>query len=47
MALFAERRGGEIVGTIASLVDHHLVEHVGKKEGGFGFFEVIEDYGMG
>ena len=44
VSLFLARRGREVVGTIAAFVDHHQVEHLGKKMGGFGFFEVIEDY---
>jgi GNAT superfamily N-acetyltransferase len=44
VALFLARRGREVVGTIASFIDHDLVEHVGRPEGGFGFFEVVNDY---
>jgi hypothetical protein len=43
-ALFLARRGRQIVGTIAAFVNHRLVQHLGKSQGGFGFFEVIEDY---
>jgi len=46
VALFMARRGREVVGTIAAFVDHHRVEQVGQTEGGFGFFEVIEDYAV-
>jgi len=42
VALFLARRGREVVGTIAAFVDHDHVEHVGRPEGGFGFFEVVE-----
>lgn len=42
--LFLARRGREILGTIAAFVDHHEVEFRGKREGGFGFFEVVEEY---
>jgi GNAT superfamily N-acetyltransferase len=34
----------EINGTIAAFVDHRLIEHPEQQTGGFGFFEVIEDY---
>ncbi len=46
VALFAARRGREIVGTIASFVDHRCIEHSGQMEGGFGFFEVLEEYAV-
>jgi GNAT superfamily N-acetyltransferase len=46
VALFLARRGREVVGTIAAFVDHDHVEHVGRPEGGFGFFEAIEDYAI-
>jgi GNAT superfamily N-acetyltransferase len=44
VALFLARRGREVVGTIAAFVDQHHIEHMGQPGGGFGFFEVIEDY---
>lgn len=44
VALFLARRGREIVGTIAAFINHQRVERLGRPEGGFGFFEVIEDY---
>jgi GNAT superfamily N-acetyltransferase len=44
VALLLARRGREIVGTIAPFVNHRLVEHVGRSEGGFGFFESVQDY---
>lgn len=44
VALFLARQGREVVGTIAAFVDHHRIEHMGQPEGGFGFFEVVEDY---
>jgi GNAT superfamily N-acetyltransferase len=34
------------VGTIAPFVNHQAVEHLGEKVGGFGFFEVVEDYAV-
>jgi hypothetical protein len=46
VALFAARRDGQTVGTIAPFVDRHFVEHVGERQGGFGFFEVVEDYAV-
>jgi GNAT superfamily N-acetyltransferase len=42
--LFLARRGREIVGSIAVFIDHRRVEHLNRQVGGFGFFEVIEDY---
>lgn len=42
--LFLARRDGEAVGSIAAFIDHRLLEHTGEKKGGFGFFEVLEDY---
>jgi GNAT superfamily N-acetyltransferase len=44
VALFTARKGRQILGTIAAFVDHARVKHVGMAEGGFGFFEVVEDY---
>jgi GNAT superfamily N-acetyltransferase len=44
VSLFMARRGGEMLGTIAAFVDHARVKHTGRAEGGFGFFEVVEDY---
>jgi GNAT superfamily N-acetyltransferase len=46
VALFFARRGRRVVGTIAAFVDHRLAEHTEKPEGGFGFFEVVDDYGV-
>ena len=46
VALFLARRGREVVGTIAAFIDHYRAEHLGRQEGGFGFFEVIEDYAV-
>jgi GNAT superfamily N-acetyltransferase len=45
-ALFVARQGRQVVGTIAPFVDHRLIERLGRPEGGFGFFEVIEDYAV-
>ena len=44
VALLAARRSGGVVGTIAPFVDHARVRHTSKAEGGFGFFEVVQDY---
>jgi len=41
--LMAQRRG-ETVGTIATFVNRQLVERLGQPIGGFGFFEVVEEY---
>jgi len=46
VALFMARGSRQPLGTIAAFVDHHRVEHMGAPEGGFGFFEVIEDYAV-
>jgi GNAT superfamily N-acetyltransferase len=46
IALFLARRGRQVVGTIAVFVDHYRIEHLGRREGGFGFFEVIEEYAV-
>jgi len=44
VALFLARRGREVAGTIATFIDHWLVEALDEPVGGFGFFEVVEDY---
>jgi GNAT superfamily N-acetyltransferase len=44
VALFAARRNGAVLGTIAAFVDRQRVRHTGRPEGGFGFFEVVGDY---
>lgn len=46
VALFLACCGREIVGTIATFVNRQRVERLGRLEGGFGFFEVIEDYAV-
>ncbi len=46
VALFLARRGGEVVGTVAPFVDRHLVERRQQPEGGFGFFETVEEYAV-
>jgi GNAT superfamily N-acetyltransferase len=46
VALFLARRGREVAGTIATFVDHRRIEYLDQREGGFGFFEVIEDYAV-
>ncbi|MGC8874472.1 MAG: GNAT family N-acetyltransferase [Chloroflexia bacterium] len=44
IALFLARRRNEVVGTIAAFVPHRRIALTGRPEGGFGFFEVLEDY---
>jgi len=44
VALFSAHRGRALVGTIAAFVDSIVIEHLNEQVGGFGFFEVIEDY---
>ncbi|OGP76525.1 MAG: hypothetical protein A2V86_04990 [Deltaproteobacteria bacterium RBG_16_49_23] len=43
MALFLARRGGETVGRIAGIIDHHYIQFHQEKVGFFGFFESMED----
>lgn len=43
MILFLVRRGEEIVGRIAGIIDHHYIEFHQEKIGFFGFFESIQD----
>jgi GNAT superfamily N-acetyltransferase len=44
VALLAAYQGKKAVGTIAPFVNHYFVEQTGENVGGFGFFEVIQDY---
>lgn len=44
VALFMARRGREVLGTIAAFLDRWVVEQMGEVAGGFGFFEVVEEY---
>jgi GNAT superfamily N-acetyltransferase len=44
VVLFLARRGGDVVGTITAFINHRHIEVIGEHEGGFGFFEVMEDY---
>jgi GNAT superfamily N-acetyltransferase len=44
VALFSARNGRQVVGTIAAFIDPIPIEHLDEQVGGFGFFEVIEDY---
>ena len=44
ITLLMASRGGEVLGTIAAFVDRNRVQHLGKREGGFGFFEVVSEY---
>jgi GNAT superfamily N-acetyltransferase len=46
VALFLARRGRETVGTIAPFINESANEYSNEKVGGFGFFEVIEDYAV-
>ncbi len=46
VGLFLARRGREVLGTIAAFINHQEVRFRGKLEGGFGFFEVVEDYSI-
>jgi GNAT superfamily N-acetyltransferase len=46
VTLFLARRNGEIVGTIAALIDHNHNAFHNEKAGSFGFFETIEDYSV-
>lgn len=45
VALLAAWRGRKLVGTNAAFIDHARVRHLDRQEGGFGFFEVLDDYG--
>ncbi len=45
VALFMAWRGRRPLGTIAAFIDRARVDHGKRPEGGFGFFEVVEDYG--
>jgi GNAT superfamily N-acetyltransferase len=46
VTLFLARRNGDVVGTIAALVDHNHNAFHKEQTGFFGMFEVIEDYGV-
>jgi hypothetical protein len=43
MILLVAYRGGEGVGRVAGIIDHHYIEFHQEKTGFFGFFESIED----
>jgi hypothetical protein len=43
MILYLAHRGGEIVGRIAGIIDHHYIQFHQEKLGFFGFFESVED----
>jgi GNAT superfamily N-acetyltransferase len=45
VVLFGARRHEQLVGTLAAFVNHRFNDHLNKKVGFFGFFEVLEDYG--
>jgi GNAT superfamily N-acetyltransferase len=44
ISLFLAKRGREVLGTIAAFVDRARVKHMSRAEGGFGFFEVVDEY---
>jgi GNAT superfamily N-acetyltransferase len=44
VALFLARRGREVVGRVAAFLDRGAVERPDEPVGGFGFFEVVEEY---
>jgi len=44
VALFAARRDGRMVGTIAAFIDHRFNDYLKQRVGFFGFFEVLNDY---
>jgi GNAT superfamily N-acetyltransferase len=44
VGLFLARQGRQVVGTIAAFVDHRRAAQLSQQVGGFGFFEVIDDY---
>jgi GNAT superfamily N-acetyltransferase len=44
VALFAARRDGRMVGTVAAFVNRRFNEYLKQKVGSFGFFEVLDDY---
>jgi GNAT superfamily N-acetyltransferase len=46
VALFLARRGREVVGTVAAFVDHRPTKEREPGEGGFGFFESLDDYAV-
>jgi hypothetical protein len=43
MILFMAHRGGQIVGRMAGIIDHHYIEFHQEKVGFFGFFESFPD----
>jgi len=43
MILYLAHRGGEIVGRIAGIIDHHYIQFHQEKLGFFGFFESVDD----
>ena len=45
-ACFLAHRGRDLLGTIAAFIDQTSVEHLKEQMGGFGFFEVVEDYAV-
>ncbi|MGQ9636725.1 MAG: N-acetyltransferase [Thermodesulfobacteriota bacterium] len=47
MKLLLALRGGDVVGRIAGIIDHHYVQFQEEKVGFFGFFESIKDSKVG
>ncbi|UCE26045.1 MAG: N-acetyltransferase [Candidatus Coatesbacteria bacterium] len=43
--LFLAKRGSEVIGTVAGIINYRHNEFHAENTGFFGFFEVIEDYG--
>jgi GNAT superfamily N-acetyltransferase len=46
VALFIAWRGREVVGTVAAFVEHRPATEEGVLEGGFGFFEAVNEYAV-
>ena len=44
VALWAARRDGRLVGTIAAFIDHRFNDYLKQQVGFFGFFEVLDDH---
>jgi hypothetical protein len=44
VALWAARRDGRVVGTIAAFIDHRFNDYLKQQVGFFGFFEVLDDH---
>jgi GNAT superfamily N-acetyltransferase len=44
VALFSAYQNDKVAGTIAVFIDHQMIQRNEQPQGGFGFFEVIDDY---